>query len=82
MPHNWTTKFKPGDKVRLLTGEVGEVNTIEIRFPDADMDYWEKILPKISEGCYQHTAYNVIISEDESWLMCEDALELLDSDKS
>jgi len=82
MAHNWTTKFKPGDKVRLITGETGVINTIEIQFPDADMDYWEKTLPKISEGCYQHTAYSVIISKDESWMMCEDGLTLLNPDES
>ena len=77
MPYKWKTKFKLGDKVKLnYDGKVGIITQIEILHPDADLDYWEKVLPRLPNGKFQHTAYRIKFG-DECHSFSERAITLV-----
>ncbi len=78
MSYKWETKFQPGDKVKWCGGKTGTIIQVHIFYPSGeDMDHWRKTLPKIADGKYQHTSYEVKFSDEESHEIAEGALTLI-----
>ena len=78
MSYIWETKFEPGNKVKCCDGRMGTVVQIHIMYPSGeDMDYWRKTLPKIDDGKYQHTSYEIKISDEEIYIVVEGGLTLI-----
>ena len=78
MTYKWETKFEPGDRVEW-NGRKGTIFQIHILYPSGeDMDHWQKTLPKIDDGKYQHTSYEVKLDDGEHHNIVEDGLTLVD----
>jgi len=78
MSYMWETKFKPENKVKCCDGRMGTVVQIHIMYPSGeDMDHWRKTLPKKGDGKYQHTSYEVKLSDKETYDYAEDGLILI-----